>query len=114
MKMQNNTVFGINKNSYLTDSEIERLYREKIEALSDNEKEIKNKLFKASLYDPRRTDIYFGSEEAANKAQQVGDKLHLMTKEDFMSGDYPYKWIDELAGESIFRIINKKVLSTKD
>lgn len=102
------------KSSYLSDSEIEKQYREKINSLEDGGEETRDKFFKASLYDPRRTDVYFGSKESAEKAQEIANRLHIMSKEEFMASDYPYKWIDELPGVSIYKIVNKKVLIPKD
>jgi len=111
--MNSNSVFGFDKGGYLPDSEIEKLYQEKIKSLTNDEKEIGEKLFKASWYDPRRSDIYFDTEDTANKAQEIANKLHSMSKGEFMSSNYSYGWFDELSGASLFKIVNKSVLKPK-
>lgn len=106
-----NKVFGFDKTGYLSDSEIEALYQKKSESIID--KTVKDKLFKASLYDPRKSDIYFSSVESANKGKEIADKLDKITTEEFLSSDYAYQWFDELSGASLFKIVNKSVLKPK-
>lgn len=101
-------IFGFDKTGYLSDSEIEALYQKKSELV--NNKEVQNKLFNASLYDPRKSDIYFSSAESANKGKEIADKLHKITTEEFLNSNYAYQWFDELSGASIFKIVNKNVL----
>jgi len=104
----NNSVFGFDKSGYLQDSEIEELYLEKLKLV--NNKEVQDKLFRASFYDPRKSDIYFSSVESANKGKEIADKLDKMAAEEFLSSDYVYQWFDELSGASLFKVVNKNVL----
>lgn len=104
-------VFGFDKTGYLSDSEIEKLYQEKIYLTSNQE--IKDKLSKSSMCDPRKSDIYFDSVEAANKGKEIAGKLNNMTKDEFMTSDYSWKWFGELPGGSLFKIINKEILKPK-
>lgn len=101
-------VFGFNKDGFISDSEIEELYTKKAKATRD--KIIQDKLFRALMYDPRKSDIYFGSQEAAEKAEQIAHKLHAMTTDEFLASDYPYNWLDELAGAQILKVTNPGVL----
>ena len=101
-------VFGFSKDGFMPDTDIEALYAQK--AVGVNDKNIQNKLFRAQLYDPRKSDIYFGSEKDAHKAEQIAYKLHEMTTDAFLTSDYPYKWLDELAEAKIFKVVNPNVL----
>jgi|SRR3990170_271217 len=101
-------VFGFNKSKLPTDSEIEELYFKKSEATIN--KDIQNKLFRASMYDPRKSDIYFGTEEVALKAEQISHKLDEMTTGEFMSSSYPYEWLSELPEVTIYKVTNPSVL----
>jgi hypothetical protein len=105
----NNDVYGFNKNGFLSDSEIEELYAKKSERVED--KKTQDKLFHALMYDPRKSDIYFGSEKDAHKAESVAHKLDAMTTETFISSDYPYQWLDELVGTKICKVTNPDVLN---
>lgn len=88
------------------------LLRERKEAeLSGEERKVYLQLQRAMFYDPRLPDVYFGSKEAADKARQIAGKLHRMTAAEFLAGDYPYLWVDELAGERLLKILNPSVLS---
>lgn len=104
----NEDVFGFKKVGFLSDSEIEELYTKKVEATVD--KVIQDKLFRALMYDPRKSDIYFGSEEDAHKAERIARKLHEMATNVFLASDYPYIWLDELAGAKIYKVNNSEVL----
>jgi len=99
-------VFGFNKSKLPTDSEIEELYFKKSEATIN--KDIQNKLFRASMYDPRKSDIYFGTEEVALKAEQISHNE--MTTGEFMSSSYPYEWLSELPEVTIYKVTNPSVL----
>lgn len=112
MNIKNNKVFGFDKTGYSSDSEIEALYQKKSELVTD--KTVKDKLFKASLYDPRKSDIYFSSVESANKGKEIANKLHRMTTDEFLGSNYSYQWLDELSGASIFKIVNKNVLKQQE
>ncbi|MFH1408187.1 MAG: hypothetical protein ABIG91_04120 [Patescibacteria group bacterium] len=112
MNMQNNKVFGFDKTGFLSDLEIEALYQKKSELITD--KTAQDELLKASFYDPRKSDIYFGSVESANKGKEIADKLHQMTEEEFLGSDYAYQWFDELSGASLFKIVNKNVLKPQE
>lgn len=103
-----NTKFGFDKNYNLTDDEIEKWYVERM--TSESDKVIADKLFRASLCDPRRSDVYFDSNETAMKAKRIADKLNDLSLDEFSTSNYPYKWLDGLSGGSIFKIINKNVL----
>lgn len=105
-------VFGFSKDGFLSDSEIEALYAQKSVTIKD--KNIQNKLFKALMYDPRKSDVYFGSEEVAQKAEKIAHKLHSMTKKSFLASDYAYKWLDDLKGAKIYKVTNPKVLKKAD
>jgi len=105
----NDNVFGFNKDRFLPDSEIEALYLKKSEATND--KAIQNKLTRALTYDPRKSDIYFGSETDAQRAETIAHKLHEMTIDEFLTSDYPYRWLDELVGVQIYKVVNQKVLA---
>lgn len=104
-----NKVFGFDKTGYLSDSEIEKLYQRKLELVTD--KAIQNKIFKASFCDPRKSDIYFDSEESANIGKSIADKLNQMSENDFFESDYSWKWFEDLSGDSLFKITNKNVLN---
>lgn len=99
-------MFNYEKGGFSTDTEIELLYIDKAKMTSDKTRQ--EKLFRASMYDPRKSDIYFGSEKAALKAEAIAKNLQKLTKIEFMDSDYPFVWLDELAGESIFKVVNKK------
>ncbi len=101
-------VFGFNKSGFLTDSEIEDLYTMKSEATTD--RNIQDKLFRANMYDPRKTDIYFGAEEAALKAEKIANKLNEMTTDEFMSSNYPYEWLSELPEATVYKVTNPSIL----
>ena len=105
----NDNVFGFNKDGFLLDSEIEALYLKKSEVIND--KAIKSKLSRALMYDPRKSDIYFGSETDAQKAETIAHKLHEMTIDEFLISNYPYNWLDELVGVQIYKVVNPKVLN---
>lgn len=107
----NEDIYGFNKDGFLPDDEIEALYIKKSEGTDD--KTIQDKLFRALMYDPRKSDIYFGSEEVTHKAEQIAHKLHEMTNDEFLTSDYPYKWLKELAGAQIYKVTNPKVLKPK-
>ena len=103
-------VFDYKKVGFLSDTEIEAIYAKKSKSIND--KSIQQKLFRASIYDPRKSDVYFGSQECALKAEKIADKLNRMPEAVFLSSSYPYKWFDELEGETIFKIVNKKILKS--
>lgn len=103
-----NKTFSFSKDNYTSDKEIEELYNRKIESTSSVD--IQNKLFRARMYDPRKSDVYFGSEKVALKAQEIGKRLQKLSLEEFIASDYPFMWLDELAGEAIFKVVNKKIL----
>lgn len=106
-----NTKFGFDKNYDLTDDEIEKRYVERM--TSESNKVIADKLFRASLCDPRRSDVYFDSNETAMRAKGIADKLNDLSLNEFSTSDYSYKWLDELSGAGIFKVINKDVLKSK-
>jgi hypothetical protein len=108
--MDMNNVFGFDKVGFTTDREIEELYSRKSELTDD--KDIQAKLLRASLYDPRKSDIYFETEEAASKAEQIAHKLNEMTTDEFMQDNYPAEWLQELQGASIYKIPNPSVLKS--
>ena len=101
-------VFGFDKVGFLSDAEIEGLYTKKSEATLD--KDIQAKLFRASMYDPRRSDIYFGTEEAALKAEQIAHKLNEMTTDEFVYSSYSYEWLDELPEATIYKVVNPAII----
>ena len=101
-------VFGFDKVGFLSDSEIEVLYTKKSEVISD--KDIQIKLLRAGMYDPRRSDIYFGTEEAAIKAEKIAHKLNEMDTDAFMSSNYPSEWLGELPEATIYKVTNPSVL----
>jgi hypothetical protein len=105
----NNQVYGFSKNEFLSDLEIEKLYEKKAEGTND--KSIQDKIFSALMFDPRKSDINFGSEANANKAEAIAHKLHEMTTDEFLTSDYPYKWLDELAGAHIYKVVNPKAIT---
>jgi len=102
-------IFSFSKKGFLSDSEIEALYIKKAESVKD--KVIQDKLFRALMYDPRKSDIFFGSEEDAHKAEQIALKLHSMDQVAFLESDYPHFWLNELSGARIYKIANKEMLS---
>jgi len=105
-------VFGFSKDGFPPDSEIEEMYIKTAESVED--RVIQDKLFRALLYDPRRSDIYFGTEEDAHKAEEIAHKLNSMSKESFLTSGYAYEWLDELSGAQIFKIVDPKVLKKAD
>ena len=104
-------VFGFDKVGFLSDSEIEELYTKKSEATLD--KDIQAKLFRASMYDPRRSDIYFGTEEAATKAEKIAHKLNKMTLDVFVISSYPCEWLCELPEATILKVTNPSILKSE-
>lgn len=106
--MDINNVFGFDKVAFLSDTEIEDLYTRKSELTKD--KDIQAKLFRASMYDPRKSDIYFGTEEAAFKAEQIAHKLNEMTTNEFLVSNYPYEWLSELPEATIYKVTNSSAL----
>lgn len=104
-----NNVFGFDKVGFLSDTEIEELYTKKSEFIKD--KDIQTKLFRAIMYDPRKSDIYFGTEEAALKAEQIAHKLNEMTTDEFMTSNYSYEWLSELPEETVYKVTNPSVLN---
>lgn len=106
MDMKN--VYGFDKVEFPTDTEIEELYSRKSELTDD--KDIQAKILRASMYDPRKSDIYFGTVEAASKAEQIAHKLVEMTTDEFMESNYPSEWLSELHGVSIYKIANPSVI----
>lgn len=109
MKIDNKTIHSFDKNSCPAVEQIEKLYQRKIENTSDGS--VKLKLERALFFDPRKPDIYFGSEKAAQMAEVIADKLNSLSTEEFLSSNYPYEWLDELGGESLFRILDPSVLT---
>lgn len=109
---KDNTKFSFDKKYNLTDGEIEKMYVDRMESTSD--KVIIDKLFRASLCDPRRSDVYFDSNETAMKAKEIANKLNDILPHEFSTSDYAYTWLDDLSGGSIFKIINKDVLKSKE
>jgi hypothetical protein len=59
--MNKSNMFGFDKASYLSDSEIESLYTKKSKLTRD--KNIQKMLFRASMYDPRRSDKSGGNSQ---------------------------------------------------
>lgn len=110
--MYMDNVFGFDKPNLISDTEIEELYTKKSEMTED--KDIQQKLFRASMYDPRKSDIYFSTQEAAVLAEKIAHKLSEMTAIEFMSSSYPYEWLDELPETTIYKIINKSILKSVD
>lgn len=110
--MDMNNVFGFDKVGFPADDEIEQLYARKSELTDD--KDIQAKLLKASMYDPRKSDIYFGTEEEASKAEQIAHKLNQMATDEFMESNYPLEWFSELQGASIYKIANPEVLKPQE
>jgi len=106
--MDMNNVFGFDKVGFPSDTEIEELYSRKSELTQDRDTQAK--LLRASMYDPRKSDIYFGTEEAALKAEQIAHKLNGMTTEAFMTGTYPHEWLSELPMATIYKVTNPAVL----
>lgn len=114
-------VYSFNKVGYSDPKVIESLYITKIEQLlngrkeadlSESEKQINLKLQRSIYYDPRLPDVYFVSEETVRKAQQIADKLHKMTQDEFLSGEYSYQWLDELTGTSLYKVIDPSILTS--
>lgn len=104
-------VFGFDKVGFLSDIEIEELYTKRTELTED--KDIQAKLFRASMYDPRKSDIYFITEEAALKAEQIAHKLNEMTTEVFMASNYPAEWLSELPVATIYKVTNPSILKAR-
>lgn len=99
---------------------IDSLYERMMDKIlkSDNPaltEKIKDQLVKrlqrCQYYDPRLPDVYYGTEEAATKAQQIGEKLHRMTQDEFLSSAYSYLWLDELPNVSLFKVVDPSVLT---
>ena len=109
--MDMNNVFGFDKVGFPTDTEIEALYARKSELTDD--KDIQAKLLKASMYDPRKSDVYFGTKEAASRAEQIAHELNEMTTDEFMESNYPYEWLEELKGASIYKITSPSILKSE-
>lgn len=116
---EDQNVYSPNRTGFTDAQTVERLYEERINRIlkSDNPaltEKIKDQLVKrlqrCLFYDPRLPDVYYGSAEAADKAQQIAQKLHKMTQDEFLASDYPYLWLGELGKASLFKIIDKDVL----
>lgn len=104
-------IFSFSKSCFLSDSEIEELYAKKIESTHDQG--IQTKLLRASLYDPRRTDIYFSTQEVATQAEKIAHKLNEMTTDEFMTSSYPYGWLSELPEATIYKVTNPSILKAQ-
>lgn len=107
---QNTPVYSFDKSGYLASSQIQKLYEQKLKTTLDDH--IKPQIQKAMFYDPRRNDIYFSSVVASQKGKIIADKLSSMSEEEFLKSDYSYLWINELAGDSIFKVVNPSVLTS--
>lgn len=78
------------------------------EQLAENERKIYDILVRASMYDPRRPDVGFGSKEMVEKGFEIGAKLDKMSEKEFMINSYVLEWIDAI-GEGM-KINNLPVL----
>lgn len=70
------------------------------------------RLQRCRYYDPRLPDVYYGSAEDAAKAQQIAEKLHRMTPDEFLSSTYSYLWLDDLTGAQLYKVIDPSVLTS--
>lgn len=109
MKINDNAAYSFDKNSCPAIEQIEKLYNLKIKNTSDGS--VKLKLERALFFDPRKPDIFFGSAKGAQKGEVIAEKLNSLSTEEFLSSNYPYQWLDELGGESLFRILDPSVLT---
>lgn len=109
MKINDEAAYSFDKNSCPAIEEIERLYNLKIKNTLDDS--LKLKLERALFFDPRKPDIYFGSAKGAQKGEAIADKLNSLSPEEFLSSRYPYEWLDELGGSTLYKIIDPSVLT---
>lgn len=66
------------------------------EELIGEDKKIFDLLIRASMYDPRRSDVGYGTKEMVEKGQEIAAKLDAMSEEEFMTSPFALEWIDIL------------------
>lgn len=66
------------------------------EQLTESERKTYDILVRASMYDPRRPDVGFGTKEMVEKGFEIGAKLDTLSDEQFLTDPYVLEWIDTI------------------
>ena len=66
------------------------------EQLTRVERKTYDILIRASMYDPRRPDVGFGTKEMVEKGYEISVKLDALSDEQFLFDPYVLKWIDAI------------------
>lgn len=66
------------------------------EQLAEDERKIYDILVRASMYDPRRPDVGFGTKEMVEKGYEISARLDTFNDEQFMTDPYVLEWIDTI------------------
>lgn len=97
-------LYSFPRESFHTIEEIEKQYKNRIRYLINSEKESdqtaseKRKLEYNLIYDPRRTDIMYDSEELARKNRRIAnhlDSIIRVSQDNFNTNQYVLDWSDD-------------------
>lgn len=77
--------------------------------LNTIEQMICDQLVRFQLYDPRRPDVGFGSEETLRKSLETAARLAELSDEEFQKSEYVLTWMYEL--DDAFKVTNLPFLN---
>lgn len=66
------------------------------EQLAEDERKNYDILVRASMYDPRRPDVGFGSKEMVEKGYEISARLDALGNKQFLIDPYILEWIDTI------------------